>query len=619
MKSGKRFIPPALLGILLISLIAVSPALSDAGAVRFYDPSSPSDDQVWARQGGQIGLEVSDSDLDAIAKMEGPTAERHTLGGVRTFHLTKVPVADRNGDGFVNERDITVEDEGGNPLDVDRARIDGRVDLISPYTGTVYVSYWAADFDDTGDRVRVKSRADPTGFAVTLKETKADSGVFRLLLDTNARRSHENSSPPSLKVGKNDVITLAYRDQDPSRNVSASLNVETTPPFFSNISPPHNSSDRAEPEVEFEVRDSGSGIEDEGDIWVILAIDSDSDGVVGSAYEYAVHDAPRGDVYRMGDAFNVRQGFPNEIEVDSDATIYWWALARDSAGNLAVLDRRPRIDGGADPCYVDDFRQVSLGGANLDRTHAVAGCQPYVTRIDNTGPRVVRVTTGRWWDTSKDGDDKTEYDPTKARNDSILVAFSEDLDPSTVQRSDFRVDGAIPLEAEVFSGREDYVFLTVPPLAAGARPGVEALDGIFDPAGNRLGSGTDDDEEEVEPTPTPERGPFELLVAVLRESEEIGAFSEDLGELLADLFIEHLIVPTTEETPGEAETRILASDSALSGDSLEYLIAVADDARRLEALSDTLADLLTELLIEYLIIPVTGEAVDEARGRLSVG
>ena len=618
MNSGKRFIPPALLGLLLLSLLAVSPALSGTGAVRFYDPSSPSDDQVWARQGGQIGLEVSDSDLDAIAKMEGPSAERHTLGNVKTFYLMKVPVLDSNGDGFVNERDVSVEDEDGNPLEVDRARIDGRVDLISPYTGTVYASYWAADFDDTGDRVRVKSRADPTGFAVTLEETRADSGVFRLLLDTNARGSYANSSPPSLKVGKNDVITLTYRDEDPSRSVSASLDAETTPPVFSSVSPPHNSSDRAKPEVEFDVRDSGSGIQDEGDIWAIFAIDSDSDGIVGRAYEYAVHEAPRGDVYRMGDVFKVRQGFPSEIEVDSNATIYWWALARDSAGNLAVLDRRPRIDGRADPCYAVEFRQVSLGGVNLDSTHAVAGCQPYVTRIDNTGPRLVGITTGRWWDSSKDGDDKTEYDPTKARNDSILVAFSEDLDPSTVQSSDFRVDGEFPLKAEVFSGRQDYVFLTVPPLAAGALPRVETLNSIFDPAGNRLGSGgTDDDEDEEEPIPTPDRGPFELLVAVLRESEEIGSFSEDLAELLADLFIEYLIVPTTGETPEEVKTRILASDSALSDDSLEYLVAVADDARRLEALSGALADLLAELLIEYLIVPVTGETVDEARKRLS--
>ena len=34
----------------------------------------------------------------------------------------------------------------------------------------------------------------------------------------------------SLKVGKNDVVTLRYSDADPSRTASKSLKVETTAP-----------------------------------------------------------------------------------------------------------------------------------------------------------------------------------------------------------------------------------------------------------------------------------------------------------------------------------------------------------------------------------------------------
>ena len=96
-----------------------------------------------------------------------------------------------------------------------------------------------------------------------------------------------------------------------------------------------------------------------------------------------------------------------------------------------------------------------------------------------------------------------------------------------------------------------------------------------------------------------------------------GTYSDEMGDLLADLFIEYLIVPVSQETADEVETRIMASDSALSNNSLDYLIAVVDDARRLEALSDLLADLLSDLFIEYLIIPATGETVDEVKDRLS--
>ncbi len=586
MKGVRRIIPHALLGIFLISLIAVSPVFSATGTVRFYDLSDTDEDQEWARQGGTVGLEVADSDLNTVVKRvntpnrsffgcdECTMAEMITLNGQRTFHLTYIPIADSGvadsnlvagaPDGFINEDDIRLVNADGVEVaqpQVDRLRIDGRVDLLEPYIGTVYAIYWGGDVNDTDDTVTVKSQADPTGFRVTLTETAPVSGVFRLVIDTNAHRSDDDSSPPSLKVGKDDVITLTYRDADPSRRTSRTLKVETTPPTFSNLSPAHNSADRAEPDIEFNVTDSGSGIADEDDIWVIFAVDSDSNGVIdfNGEYEFQVDEASKGDVDEINGVFSARQGLPSEVDVDSNATIYWWALAQDSAGNLAVLDRQPRIDGNNDPCYVADFPRQSLAGVVVNRTSRVEGCQPYATRIDNTGPVMNSVTTGRWWDTSKDGDDKTEYDPTKARNNSILVAFSEDLDASSVQRADFRVDGKVPLKAEVFSGREDYVFLTVPAFPSDARPSVEVAGGIFDPAGNRLGSGgTDTDGETPTSTPAHSSNSLEFLIAVLREAGLIGVLSDVISDLLSDWFIVNLIAPNTGETPDEVRERLSA-------------------------------------------------------------
>ena len=54
MKSHKRFMPLAFLGMVLISLTIVSPTLSDTGVARFYNVDDPDEDQQWARQGGQV-------------------------------------------------------------------------------------------------------------------------------------------------------------------------------------------------------------------------------------------------------------------------------------------------------------------------------------------------------------------------------------------------------------------------------------------------------------------------------------------------------------------------------------------------------------------------------------
>ena len=631
MKGGKRFISLALLVALILSLTAVLPAFSDTGALRFYDPSDVDEDQTWVRQAGQIGLELTDPDLSGIragvikhVNVPGGApdncddcapAEEVTLNGQSTFYLANVPVVDRNDDGFVNERDVGVFELDGSELTVDRVRVDGRVDLVAPHTGTVYVRYWGARRHDTGDAVRIKSQADPTGFTTTLRETTPTSGVFRLVVSVSLRRSDPDSSPPRLKVGKNDTITLTYMDADPAGSITRKLTVETTPPVFSNITPVHNHSQRADPEVEFDVTDARSGIADEDSVWVIFAVDKDDDGLIDQAREYRVNDERRGHVDPIDGGFQVRMGLPHTFDIRSDATIYWWALSLDAAGNLGILDRPRPSDDTYHPCFPADFPREELEGTDVTVAIHVGGCMPHAVRIDNTGPTIRGVTTGRWWDFSKDGDDKTEHDPTKARNDSILVFFSEDLDPSTVQNADFSVDGAAPLKAEVFDGRKDYVFLTVPPLAADATPTVEMVGDVRDLAGNYYGAGG----AEPTPTPTPEPTPgptpapvsLDFLILVLREARDLGGLSDTLSDLISDGFIIDLIAPVTGEMPDEVRLRLSANEP------LDLLISVLREAEAVGVLSRTLSGTLSDWSIEYLIVPVTGETADEVRERLS--
>ncbi len=220
-------------------VVIVTPTPPGSGEVRFYDVNDTDEDQESVRQGGMFAIEVEDSDLDVVGKFEGDEAESHMLDNVLTFFLRSVPVADRNDDGFINQRDIIVADANGNRIDVDRAGVDGRVDLVVPHTGEVRVAYWGAVVNNTGfgddSTVTVKSQADPTGISITLMETGADTGVFRGIVATNGANagdaSDADTSPyPTLKVGKNDVIRVTYSDASPRRTVSATLPVATTTP-----------------------------------------------------------------------------------------------------------------------------------------------------------------------------------------------------------------------------------------------------------------------------------------------------------------------------------------------------------------------------------------------------
>ena len=77
MKNKTRFIPLVIIGAVLLSLLAIVPAFG-ADEVGFIDPGdinpsgtlsdSTPDDQGWARQGGRIGLMLSDDGLDTPVK-----------------------------------------------------------------------------------------------------------------------------------------------------------------------------------------------------------------------------------------------------------------------------------------------------------------------------------------------------------------------------------------------------------------------------------------------------------------------------------------------------------------------------------------------------------------------
>lgn len=529
MKSKRRFIPLVFMGAIIMSLLLILPVFAADGEVRFYDVSDTADDQEWARQGGMVNLEVKDDDLDMDQLITG---EAQVAQNGRIV-VNNVPVVDRRGSRFLTDVDVdvNVRNPDGTPgatLAVDRVGEDGRIDLRAPddnYSGPVFVDYQAAVFNNTGSGedalVTVRSRQEPNGIAVTLTETDSDTGVFRLAIMTTSGDSNADSSPPRLKVAKSDTITLRYNEEDPDRTVTATLRVETTAPSFSEITPANGSAGRADPDVGFRVTDGVSGIDDDDDVAVLYVV-ADTDGNIVAS------DIEAGGADPITDGFIARERLSTTLD---DATIYWWGKATDRAGNVGISDRKSRIDNPAgdeidDPCMPGDFpttrsglMNLNLSGSDYDVTGNIFGCQPYSVKIDDTKPVVVggvsqydadgNVTTfvtrtGAFWDTDSSEDDKTNTDPTKGKANMILVRFSEALDASTVEASDFEVNDNTPSSAEVFSGQKRNVFLTLSTdLSPNAEPKVELVGTVEDLAGNRQTSGTVDEAEDgIAPTLT---------------------------------------------------------------------------------------------------------------------
>ena len=93
MNSKVRFIPLIVLGAIVLSLIAVIPAFSDTGDLRFYMFGDPDEDQKWARDGGMVHLEVDDSDLDVPVKYVILPNELEMVGTVTGMAGKTVTVA----------------------------------------------------------------------------------------------------------------------------------------------------------------------------------------------------------------------------------------------------------------------------------------------------------------------------------------------------------------------------------------------------------------------------------------------------------------------------------------------------------------------------------------------
>ena len=116
MNSKTRFIPLVVIGAILLSLFAIVPAFG-ADEVGFIDPNdirdsdgtlsdSTPDDQDWARQGGRIGLMLSDDGLDVpVKRVLIPSIDSRNVGSgdvnAHSDSITDATVSGLSGDDYI--------------------------------------------------------------------------------------------------------------------------------------------------------------------------------------------------------------------------------------------------------------------------------------------------------------------------------------------------------------------------------------------------------------------------------------------------------------------------------------------------------------------------------------
>ena len=518
----------------LYKVVNANAAASDCPTCAMAPSISPSASGVELSNGP-----IMDSGLGELASLD---SSNNLAAGDESNDFYEQRFTGPDSDDRVNDKDVLlVRGVGDTPTNVDATITIGSdsfdIDLLTDGTADVdsdndevaggdgdRVLYWGSDRNTTANLVDVRSSADSAWKKVVLTESKKTSGVFQasILLTSGDsdfdNRNDDGELMPMLRVNDSGRVTMRFSD-DGTRRTKA-LNVESTPPVLSNFSPSHNQAGvDGRPDFNADVTDSDSGVVT-ANVFVVFATLEDDPGMAvrnvnngdpGGPHSVSVEEDGR--LKEITGGYRVELRLPNEVDTDDDSIIAWWVVAMDKAGNVQVSDQDTSDDS---PCDSQMFLDLDSGiagasdysdPANLPSLEAlntvatdddpddVAGCQPFIVKVDNTEPAMGEVETGVFWDTSIDESDKTNTDANNAMNTSVRVMFDEALDGSTVDRSDFEVDGKTPLGADHYSGAPMSVFLTVPALDPDETPEVELVGEVADLAGNAANSGISQDDE----------------------------------------------------------------------------------------------------------------------------
>jgi len=526
------------------------------------------------------------------------------------------------------------------------ANTDNRTVTLAYNSGSVNKTYSFGDTrggaTNTTSTVEVTSDASPQAHVVVLEESGSESGIFRGVLnltttatDTTTYRclnsagctvaagdSNQSAgekalgwaltstagmvsgeiasgqwSVGDLQVSTADTVVFVYDDTTTTNTASArsaTITVETTDPTVESITPATGTAtDNNLPSVTAQVTDSDSLI-DSTTLKVVFGFDftDTPDATIDDSDMIDVADADI-DTVTSGFAIEQRVNTINATEQNEDHVIYWWVIGNDKAGNKFVSDALPtNTDGTADACDPDAWFAAGFNADDGLNTKAhgtssvVKGCQGYTMSVDRTAPDAASAATGVWWDSTKTGDDKTETTVTKADPEYISVVFDGALDQSSVDLTDFTVDGNTPLAIETYAGATTRVFLKVASQDPASRPEIKLVGQVLDKAGNSADSDTVTSADGIAPTLTVSVSTTastaarpvtnDLATAALSSDEKATNVQIFVVKVGANTSIAYAGVSETELTETGGPTSWTAT-ADMSGDGLYNVRATARD------------------------------------------
>ena len=430
-----------------------------------------------------------------------------------TLNQDHLPLQDTNGDGVVNGEDITISIDGRSDSDTPRlgdAGIGniGKIttderdgfplgsDITLVYEGANLAIGDTIDINVTylglEDLVKVKG-ARGENMPLRLLETGANTGIFKATvavfngagnednvdMDTNLEPSEiRDEERPRLAVIDGGSVTVTYGDRSPRRTITARVKVESEPPSFSNTMPANDTStNNLDTVLTTEVVDNIAGV-DSSEVTVMIWVNGVEVAESDVSGDISVQETFEGSgVYTVG--YNI-----NNIDEIDDAKTDETAIDVEIEWNIKVKDK---------------------AGNEGSITDTIADTDVLTLNVNTYPPALSNAFSGDNWDASADDPDTEDVDerlrgsrdglPGLDVRTSIRLEFDRDMKESSLQASDFRVDGVAPTDVDHFPGMADSVFLTVPELAPDATPKIEIVGEVEDVGGNAVD--VDDSEASV--------------------------------------------------------------------------------------------------------------------------
>ena len=316
----------------------------------------------------------------------------------------------------------------------------------------------------------------PTGALNSLIEINYPHDVVTGVSSTTAASNTVNDN--GLKALNLNTLTAEYSDSTPTSGSTAvkvtdTASVETSGATFASILPVTSTATQStQPTISGTVTDTGgSGIDVST---VMINIDKNGDGDVGDANE-----TNQATVVTGADGDNtVTFTFTTTLSVNNDHNFF--IEATDMAGNIAFTDATPAATG----------EDAAVGDNDTADWHQFT--------IDSTPATFSSAQTGKYWDSSLST-------PAEASNKatSVVLIFNENIDGTTVQATDFLVDGVQPITAFHTTSAKTKVYLELgTAIAADKKPVVKmgAAGAVSDLAGNTTNTGSVTASDKIAPT-----------------------------------------------------------------------------------------------------------------------